>query len=55
MMNNSLLTIFPLVSLLFYLVPIVFIIWFLLKFLKIQQEKNAILKTISEKLDKMKN
>ena len=53
MNGDALFTIFPLVSILFYLAPVVFIIWFLIKFLKLQQEKNKILKTISDKLDKL--
>ncbi len=40
---------------LIYLVPIIFLAWFLVKFLRIQQEKNSILKTISDKLDKLNN
>lgn len=55
MSNNILFSIFPLLTLLFYLAPIVFIIWFLLKFLKIQKEKNEILRSISTKLDKLRN
>lgn len=43
----------PLVTILFYIAPIIFIIWFLLKLLKVQQEKNNILKDISNKLDKI--
>lgn len=55
MSNSSWISILPILSLLFYLVPIVFIVWFLLKFLKIQKEKNIILKSISDKLDNEKN
>jgi len=40
---------------LFYLVPIIFVVLFLVKFLKMQQERNKILKTISDKLDKLNN
>ncbi|MGG1400293.1 hypothetical protein ABE288_21085 [Bacillus salipaludis] len=40
---------------LFYLIPIAFVVWFLVKILKIQQEKNIILKSISDKLDKLNN
>ena len=43
-------TIFTFTSILFTLGPVVFVIWFLLKFLKIQQEKNEILRTIANKL-----
>jgi hypothetical protein len=49
----TLFTIAPLLSILFYLGLTVFAIWFLLKLLKIQQEKNTILKSISDKLDKL--
>lgn len=52
MSNDVLFSIFPLLTVIFYLTPIIFIIWFLMKFLKIQQEKNRILKSISDKLDK---
>lgn len=45
--------IFPIITFLFYIVPIVFVIWFLVKFLNIQQEKNNILRTIADKLDKL--
>jgi len=55
MSNSAWVSILPILSLLFYLVPIVFIVWFLLKFLKIQKEKNLILKSISDKLDNEKN
>ncbi|MBM7655265.1 uncharacterized BrkB/YihY/UPF0761 family membrane protein [Neobacillus cucumis] len=55
MSENILFSIFPFVTILFYIAPVVFIIWFLIKFLKIQQEKNNILKSISEKLDNLKN
>ncbi|WP_197028413.1 hypothetical protein [Bacillus sp. EB01] len=50
-MNNAF-TFLPILALIFYIVPIVFIIWYMLKFLKVQQERNSILKTISEKLDR---
>lgn len=36
----------------FYIVPAAFIIWFLIKFIKIQQEQTEILKSISEKLNR---
>jgi flagellar biogenesis protein FliO len=52
-MSDMLFSIIPILTLLFYLAPIVFIIWFLIRFLKIQQEKNKILQTISDKLDKL--
>lgn len=44
---------FPILTLFFYIAPIIFLVWFLIRFLKIQQEKNQILKAISEKLDKL--
>ncbi|WP_338786356.1 hypothetical protein [Metabacillus sp. FJAT-53654] len=52
MTGDVILALFPIITFLFYIAPVVFIIWFLLKFLKIQQEKNRILKNISDKLDK---
>jgi hypothetical protein len=51
-MTATLVTIFPL---LISVAPIVFVIWFLIKMIKIQQEKNIILKSISDKLDKLIN
>ncbi|RBP87876.1 hypothetical protein DFO70_11767 [Cytobacillus firmus] len=51
-MTATLVTILPL---LLSIAPILFIVWFLIKILKIQQEKNIILKSISNKLDKLKN
>ena len=42
-MGDIMFSFLPLISILFYLVPVVFIVWFLLKFLKIQEEKNTIL------------
>jgi hypothetical protein len=51
-MTATLATIFPL---LISVAPIVFVMWFLIKIIKIQQEKNIILKSISDKLDKLKN
>ncbi|WP_445489789.1 hypothetical protein [Niallia sp. 03133] len=52
-MNGDILfSIFPLVTIFFYLGPVIFVIWFLLKILKIQQEKNIILKDIAAKLNK---
>ncbi|QNF29894.1 MULTISPECIES: hypothetical protein [Metabacillus] len=52
MTGDAIFALFPIITFLFYIAPVVFIIWFLLKFLKIQQEKNRILKNISDKLDK---
>lgn len=55
MNGDAIFTIFPILTMLFYIAPIVFIIWFLIKFLKLQEEKNLILRNISEKLDKLNN
>lgn len=55
MNGDALFALFPIISILFYIAPVVFVIWFLLKFLKIQQEKNLILKNISDKLDHQSN
>ncbi|MGE7602518.1 hypothetical protein ACQKL5_08395 [Peribacillus sp. NPDC097675] len=41
-------------GLLFYLIPIVFIAWFLISFIKTQKERNSLLREISLKLDKNK-
>jgi len=46
-------SVFLFLPILFYIAPVVFAIWFMIKFLKIQQEKNKILRTISDKLDKL--
>lgn len=53
MSEHAAATFFPLISIFFYLVPIIFIIWFLVKFINIQQERNKILHSISEKLDQL--
>ncbi|MGG3158464.1 hypothetical protein COK01_26935 [Priestia megaterium] len=36
-----------------YIAPIIFIVWFSIKFLKIQKERNKILNSIADKLDKL--
>lgn len=36
----------------FYLIPVAFIIWFLVKLLEVQQEKNELLRVIINKIDK---
>jgi flagellar biogenesis protein FliO len=46
-------SVFLFLPILFYIAPVVFVIWFMIKFLRIQQEKNKILSTISDKLDKL--
>lgn len=45
-------TLLPIISLLIYLIPIVFIGWFLLRYLKIQEQKNEILRTIADRMNK---
>ncbi len=45
-------TLLPIISLLIYLIPIVFIGWFLLRYLKIQEQKNEILRTIASRMNK---
>ncbi|EGQ27931.1 hypothetical protein HMPREF9372_0090 [Sporosarcina newyorkensis 2681] len=42
----------PILGLLFYMVPAIFIVWFLVKFIKIQDRRNDILQNIADKLDK---
>ncbi|WP_191561263.1 hypothetical protein [Metabacillus idriensis] len=51
MNGDAIFALFPIITILFYIAPIVFVIWFLLKLIKIQQEKNHILRKISDKLD----
>lgn len=47
-----LLGIIPIFLLLFfYLVPVIFIVWFLLKFINLQKEQTEILRNISDKLN----
>jgi len=53
MNSYAFISLIPIITLLLWLAPVIFIVWFLLKFLKVQQEKNNILKNISDKLDKM--
>lgn len=36
-----------------YIAPIIFIVWFSIRFLKIQKERNKILNSIADKLDKL--
>ncbi len=55
MTGDAVFAIFPILTIFFYIAPVVFVIWFLVKFLKLQQEKNKILRTISDKLDKLNN
>ena len=52
MSTDFILALSPIIAILFYIAPVVFVIWFMIKLLKIQQEKNKILRTISDKLDK---
>gem|GEM_PF-3437963 len=40
------------ISILITVVPLIFVIWFAIKFLSIHKERNKILKEISNKLDK---
>jgi len=51
MNSNYVFAIFPIISFLCYIAPVIFFIWFLLKFLKVQNERNHILKSLSDKLD----
>ncbi|MBT2647026.1 hypothetical protein J7E52_09895 [Bacillus sp. ISL-34] len=46
--------IMALTGILFYLIPIAFIVWFLISFIKTQKERNIILRDISLRLDKYK-
>ena len=53
MTGDSVFAMLPILSILFTIVPVVFVIWFLVRFLKLLQEKNKILSNISDKLDKL--
>lgn len=44
--------ILPLLSILLTLSPLVFVIWFMIKSVNLQKERNKILRSISDKLDK---
>jgi len=55
MNGNLMYAIFPIITFLCYIAPAIFIIWFLVKFLKVQNERNFIFKSISDKLDKLEN
>lgn len=46
-------SILPILSLLFYLVLLVFIVWSVITFIRLQKEKNEILRTIADKLNKL--
>jgi len=48
------LNLFIFLPILLYLIPIAFIVWYLIYFLKLQKEKNNILKNISDKLENLK-
>jgi hypothetical protein len=54
MVTENLFTFLPIVPLFFTIAPFIFVVWFLLIFLKIQKERNEILRTISYKLDDLK-
>lgn len=44
--------ILPLLSVLFTFLPLIVGIWFMIKTISLQKERNKILRSISEKLDK---
>ncbi|GAB0168207.1 hypothetical protein LSPCS325_16440 [Lysinibacillus sp. CTST325] len=46
------LTILPILSLLLFLIPFVFVIWYMFKSINLQKERNMILRDISDKLNK---
>lgn len=49
---ESLIALLPILSLFFYIAPCIFVIWFLLRILKIQKEKLRVLRSIDNKLNK---
>ena len=60
-MNDSVMTmetgfnVLAWIPLLITLVPLLLVIWFIIKFINLQKERNQILKEISNKLDKLRN
>jgi len=53
MNGNFIYGIFSIITILCYIAPAIFIIWFIVKFLKVQNERNLILKSISANIDKL--
>lgn len=49
------LSILPILSLLFTFIPFVFVIWFMIKLIILQKERNRLLANIADKLDKTRN
>ncbi|WP_409369628.1 hypothetical protein [Lysinibacillus sp. 38-6] len=49
------LSILPILSLLFTFIPFVFVIWFMIKLISLQKERNRLLANIADKLDKTRN
>ncbi|WP_199203718.1 hypothetical protein [Sporosarcina sp. P16b] len=55
--NNLFFSFLSILNVFIYIIPLAFLlftIWFALKFLKLQERKNAILQSIAERLDKQK-
>ena len=42
----------PLLILFIYIIPIIFVIWFMVNMVNLQKENNTILKSIEEKLNR---
>ncbi len=42
----------PIITIFFYIAIVIFILWYLIRFLRLQKEMINVLKTISDKLDK---
>ncbi|AXH99251.1 hypothetical protein DV702_05550 [Sporosarcina sp. PTS2304] len=49
--GNMFFSFFSIIGLLIYILPVLFIVWFLIKYIKIQERKNEILQSIAEKLN----
>ncbi|MDV6377165.1 hypothetical protein ORD22_02670 [Sporosarcina sp. GW1-11] len=52
MSGDIIFALLPIAGVFIYLIPIVFIVWFLIKFIRIQERKNEILQSIAEKMNK---
>jgi len=52
---NTGLSILPILSVLFTFIPLVLFIWFMIKLISLQKERNRLLANIADKLDKTSN
>ncbi|WP_196796827.1 MULTISPECIES: hypothetical protein [unclassified Sporosarcina] len=50
--TNMFFSLMPVLSLVIYLIPLIFIVWFAISFLAVQKRRNEILQTIADRLNK---